>query len=157
MPDLVTKLANAQLFEGLGDAELGELLQIARIEIFEREATIFCDGDPGGELFVLLAGRVRISLRLSGAKLETLGYLRSGESFGEMAVFTTEPETERSATATADEQCSVLVIERTELRKLLEKNRNLGFVVLSNLVAKLSRALRTSNDRVMLLAESARL
>lgn len=156
MPDPVTKLASAQLFEGLSDVELGELLHIARIEIFERGATIFRDGDPGAELFVLLAGRVQISLRLSGGKIETLGYLGSGESFGEMAVFTTQSQTERSATATADEHCSVLVIERTELRKLLEENRNLGFVVLWNLVAKLSGALRTSNNKVMLLAESAR-
>lgn len=156
MPDPAKQLANAQLFEGLSDVELAELLQIARIEIFERGATIFRDGELGEELFVLLAGRVRISLPLSGAKEEKLGHLGSGESFGEMAVFAQQPESKRCANATADEHCSVLVIERADLRTLLEANRNLGYIVLRNLVAKLSDALRSSNDKVTLLAESAR-
>ncbi len=156
MSDSIQQLAGTELFEGLSYGQLQELLYIARIEIFERDAIVFRDGDPGGELFVVLDGRVRISLRLSGAKDETLGLFCSGESFGEMTALGDAPEAKRSATATAQERSSVVVIEGAALRKLVEDKRDLGFVVMRNLVGKLSRALRCSNDKVSLLAESAR-
>ncbi|MCP4038705.1 MAG: cyclic nucleotide-binding domain-containing protein [bacterium] len=156
MREQTEKLASAQLFSGLEVDQLAELLLISRVAEFKRDAVIVRDGEPGSEMFVVMGGRVRISLRLSGAEEEALGFLGPGGTFGEMAVFTDQDPGARSATAVAHEDCSLLVIDGTELRALLDENRDLGFVVLSNLVSKLSAALRTSNDKVTLLSESAR-
>jgi CRP/FNR family transcriptional regulator, cyclic AMP receptor protein len=70
--------------------------------------TIFREGDPGLEFYVIRAGRVRI---LSGNRLlETLG---ENEIFGEMALIDTSP---RSATVVAE--TDVVVAPVTEKQYL---------------------------------------
>ncbi|MCP4039681.1 MAG: cyclic nucleotide-binding domain-containing protein [bacterium] len=156
MPDDTHKLSAVALFRGLGEAELHELLAIARTQSFSRGSVVVHDGDRGAELFVVLSGRVRISLRLSGAQEETLGTFGPGDSFGEMAVLGDPAGATRSASVSAVDDCTMLAIDGASLRKLVEEDRDLGFVLLRNLVGKLSHALRSSNDKVSLLAESAR-
>ena len=64
MPDERARLAEAELFRGLSEDQLQTLLGISHIEMIEKERRIFEDGDPGEELFVVLKGRIRISLSL---------------------------------------------------------------------------------------------
>jgi CRP-like cAMP-binding protein len=64
--------------------------------------TIFCEGDPGVEFFVIKSGRVNV---LSGNRLlETLG---ENEIFGELALIDASP---RSATVTAETDVTVAPI-----------------------------------------------
>src|SRR2546422_11590004 len=70
--------------------------------------TIFHQGDPGHEMFVIAEGRVRLTLGNGGLEKE-LTVLGPGEFFGELSLLSDAP---RSATATAVEDSTLLVIGR---------------------------------------------
>ncbi|MEN8176113.1 MAG: cyclic nucleotide-binding domain-containing protein [Pseudomonadota bacterium] len=92
--------------------------------------TIFSEGDPGHEMFVIVEGELEIS-----AKGETFARLGPGETVGEMALIDSSP---RSATVTAvidskivplDEKSFVFMVQETPffalhmLRTLAERLR----------------------------------
>ena len=66
---------------------------------YPRGSVVFREGDPGGPMYVVQSGQVRISRRAGGAEtvLTTLG---PGAFFGEMSILSGRP---RSATATCVE------------------------------------------------------
>lgn len=98
------------------------------------------EGDRGHEMFVVRSGRVRISKEISGAS-RPLAVLGPGEFFGEMAILNGKP---RTATATAIEDVSCLVIEAESLEAMLAKNSEIAL----RLIKKLSRRLASADQLV---------
>lgn len=62
------------------------------IQRFDAGETVFCEGDKGNEMFIVLKGAVGIS-KASKEGLIHLATFRSGEIFGEMALFEQEGRT----------------------------------------------------------------
>lgn len=79
-------------------------------------ATVFQEGQAGREAFLIKRGRIALSRLLHGTRtpLDTLG---PGAVFGEMAVIGDMP---RTATAVAEEEAELVVIDRRVLRRALE-------------------------------------
>jgi CRP/FNR family cyclic AMP-dependent transcriptional regulator len=73
--------------------------------------TVFRQGEPGGSLYVIRAGKVRVLKEFNGRRrmVTTLG---PGDFFGELAVVTGQP---RSVT--------VEVVEDAELLRVRERSR----------------------------------
>src|SRR5512140_2141352 len=69
---------------------------------------IFRQGDPGHEMFVIAAGRVRLTIGAAGHEKE-VAVLGPGAFFGELSLLSDEP---RSATAEAMEDSTLLAIGR---------------------------------------------
>lgn len=133
-------LAPMPLFAHCNERELRTVAQATRPRTFHEGAVIFEQGQPGTELFLLIAGRVDI---LSGERrLVTLG---PGSTFGEMAML---DEPSRSATAKAASDAELMVIPRDAFFAMLKGNPMLAVKVLWNMLLRLSANLRKTSARV---------
>ena len=138
-------LRNVPLFENLSNSQLRKVAAIAT----ERKAAvgeyIFKDAEPGDEMYVLRDGRIRISKSVDGVGEEALAILEVGAHFGEMAIIDGSP---RSADAMAQQPCTLTVISKESLDKLMFLDRELGFQILWNFVRTLSSRLRETNEKI---------
>jgi CRP/FNR family transcriptional regulator len=105
--------------------------------------TIFTAGDPGGSVFLVLEGRVKITKEIDGAS-RTLGVLDAGEFFGEMSFLEELP---RSATAIALTDCSLLELNTEAFEESLAEEPELAV----SLLRSFSRRLRQANRRIATL------
>lgn len=138
-------LKKISFFDTLSDDELKEVLALTKQEDFKEGDTIFNEGDTGDKLFIIIAGAVRISKQIPGMGEEALCVLRTGDYFGEMALI---ENITRTADAKAHEGSSVITIAKEDLQSLMEKNREMGYKILSKFVETLSRRLRETNDKL---------
>ncbi|MCS7206263.1 MAG: cyclic nucleotide-binding domain-containing protein [Leptospiraceae bacterium] len=82
---------------------------------FKKDQIIFCENEPGDELYIIKKGSVKISKLISG-KETILALLKEGDIFGEMALLDNRP---RSATAIAAEDCEMAAINRQNFDRLV--------------------------------------
>jgi CRP/FNR family cyclic AMP-dependent transcriptional regulator len=131
-------LRASPIFAVLQESELQALLGHAVTRTFARGAAILRRGDRGRGMLVVLRGRVRVSTMLEDGREMTLSVVGPGDSLGEMSLLDGE---ERSADATALEDCAALVIDRAEFLRLLRASPDLCL----RLIETLSRRLRATN------------
>lgn len=96
---------------------------------------IFREGDKGEMMYVIQAGRVRITKR-NGAEDVTIATLESGEIFGEMSLFDKLP---RSATASAFGDARILSIDRKKLFSTISRDPTLVFKILDTMSQRIRR------------------
>jgi len=110
--------------------------QGTRLRTFKAGETIFKEGDPGDEMFVIHSGRVEI--RRGNRTLETLG---EKSIFGEMALIDDGP---RSASAVAATDVSLVPVGEKQFLFLVSETPYFALNVMRTLV----RRLRTMNEAV---------
>lgn len=100
---------------------------------------IFNEGDLGSQAFILQSGRVRITKDVGSGRRGTLGFVEAGGIFGEMALI---DQSERMASAIAEQPCVCIVITEQALKSKLAKTDP----VLRMLMLMLIRLLRRVAD-----------
>ena len=138
-------LRRCPLFQTLSSAQLAKIAAIAVDRALPGGASVFKEGDPGEEMFVVVSGRVRISKMVKGVGEEALTILEAGAYFGEMAMIDDAP---RSADAIAHTPCALGVIRRDDLDQLMFVDKELAYVLLWTFVRTLSTRLREMNDKI---------
>lgn len=76
------------------------------------------EGDPPGSMYVVEQGRVRV-YKDDGGTESHLGFLRTGDFFGELSLFRNEP---RAASAQAVSDCTLLCFPPALFRRLLDEH-----------------------------------
>ncbi len=140
-------LKRSGVFQGLDDRELALIEALCdRKEIAEGTLILEEDG-KGGQVFLLLSGRVDIEIRapFDGKRAQKIATLRSGELFGEVSLV---DGFLRSANARAAESCTVLCLDDKKLRALMESDPALGFKVMKNLARVLATRIRDTNMKL---------
>jgi CRP-like cAMP-binding protein/serine/threonine protein phosphatase PrpC len=132
-------LAPVPLFAHCTEAELREIAKMTRPRRFRAEARIFAQGEPGRELFLVMAGRVRIE-----RDDVPITVLEVGSNFGEMSLL---DEPVRSASAVAEGETELLAIDRDAFFSLLRASPTLAVKVLWNMLLRLSAFLRHTSVR----------
>ena len=138
-------LARVDLFSGLRKKELKDLATYCLEGKYSPGSVLISQGEKGLGLFILIKGTVRITRKNSpdGAE-EVLGTAGAGDVIGEMALLDDLP---RSATVTAVDDVTVLVLPfwefRIIMRRILSSDPDVGL----DLLAVLSRRLRTAEQR----------
>jgi CRP-like cAMP-binding protein len=84
---------------------------------------IFRQGDPGHEMFVVSAGRVRLTIGSGGHEKE-VAVIGPGQFFGELSLLSDEP---RSATAEATEDSTLLAIGRDVFAMMVQDDLDIVF------------------------------
>lgn len=141
----ISLIKQAEIFEGLDEAELEAIAEICTEQKFPSAKKIFKEGEPGNRLFIIAEGEVRISRDVPGSGEEALTVLKRGACFGEMAVF---DRSERSTDAIANKDTTLLTITRADFEMLLDFNRELGYKILWSIVRLLCKRLRIANDNL---------
>lgn len=149
----IQALGQIRLFDGIRREGLALLAGIGREETHRVGEYIFREGDPGGSLYLILEGAVRISREVGGMGEEALTVLRAGEAFGEMALIDATP---RSADAKAHERARLLIVTREALEEVLFLRKDLAYEVLWNFVRILTGRLRDTNEKMAFLSASGR-
>ena len=87
-------------------------------KVFTDKQVIFCENEPGKELFIIKKGRVKIVKQGADSEI-ILSVLGNGEIFGELAIVSNKP---RNATAISIGQTTLLPINVSTVTKLMEKS-----------------------------------
>ena len=97
---------------------------------------LFEEGDPGGRMYVIRTGRVKIFKRIGGAEV-TLAILGNGDFFGEMSVLDGMP---RSAGSMVIENASLLEVDGSTFESLVRNNGEVAVRLLRKLAGRLREA-----------------
>ncbi|CCD84449.1 putative transcriptional regulator with a cAMP binding domain, Crp family [Bradyrhizobium sp. ORS 285] len=129
------------IFRELEPDALDQLCRYAKPTTLKRGATIFSKGDPGSSLYAVISGTVKISVSSPDGRNAILNLISAGEIFGEVAVLDGR---ERTADATANTNCEILVIDRREFLPFVKSQP----VLAMKFIELLCDRLRWTSDQV---------
>jgi CRP-like cAMP-binding protein len=133
--DWVPVLAEVPLFGSLSRRHLKRVAALARTRRFASGTAILRKGDAGSAFFVLIDGGARVAAPKGKTRR-----LKSGDFFGEMALFDDSP---RSADVIADGEVLAMTISRSSFGKLLRSEPAIAHELLRTLAARLRAAEKT--------------
>ena len=148
----ISLLRDIELFKGLSDRALGEILPLTSTRTCKGGEYIFQEGEMGDGMYLILTGEVRISKNIPGVGEEALAFLKEGSFFGEMALV--GDASPRSASAIAQGITEVAKLGRSDFLELIDRDTEIGVEILKSFVNTLSMRLRDSNDKVAFFAMS---
>ena len=131
-------LQNVPVFQLLDQDELKDLLSETEERSYVAGQTIFKEGQAGGEMHVILEGRVETFLVDDEGNRVVLAEVEKGEMFGELSLFDNEP---RSASAVALEPTRTCIVDRKDLEHLFARKPPAAL----DIMAVLSRRLRRTD------------
>ncbi|HVN38949.1 MAG TPA: cyclic nucleotide-binding domain-containing protein [Myxococcota bacterium] len=129
-------LKKVPLFESLTLDQLDAVARLGEERDFQPGEVIVCEGESGGELYVLLEGAVEVSQK-RGELQVPLRTIEAVAYFGEMAVLDDQP---RSATIVAREPSRLLALAGTSLKELILQMPDISFEILRVLSARVRAA-----------------
>ncbi|MEZ5419211.1 MAG: mechanosensitive ion channel family protein [Vicinamibacterales bacterium] len=112
LAQLASKLGALDLFHGLDDGECARLAGLCEEHVYGAGERIVRQGETGDSMFVVLQGRVRITLEPSG---QEVAVTPAGGFFGEMSMLTGDP---RTASVSAVEDSVLVEIRAADFREL---------------------------------------
>jgi CRP-like cAMP-binding protein len=143
--ELTELFRSIYLFQGLSDDELALVSGITAERECSENEVIFGEGEVGDAFYMVLDGKVRISKHVAGAGEEALAILEQGSYFGEMALIDEFP---RSASAIAQTDCRVLLMDKADFVQLLSCHKDLAYKLLWVFCKTLSQRLRETNEKI---------
>lgn len=138
--DIQPIMKRVELFRGLSDEQLQQLIDIAQEERFQRGTSIVTQGSIGDKMYIVGDGQVEVQVRDSDGTTYAAIYLGEGQVFGEMALI---DQGKRSATVLAVDNDTVLyALPSGAFNALCQRDTNIGFVMMRNIARDLSFKLR---------------
>lgn len=133
------KLREVALFQGLGEADLVEIIRISESIRVDGGEYVFEEGERGDHFFIIVHGAIELR-KAGGDDQRRLAVLRAGQAFGEMALLNQTP---RSASAYALEDTYMLSVSRAAFSEILG-----GDSLAVRLLKNLSKALWATSVRL---------
>lgn len=131
-------LAHVDLFSGLDKKELRHIANSCQERKFAAGTVLMQQGDTGAGLFVITSGKVKITQATNPDRAEEdLGSAGPGAVLGEMALLDDLP---RSATITAVEDTTALLLPVWDFRTSLRSNPEIAVKLLTALSHRLRKA-----------------
>lgn len=128
---------------------------LASVELGEGE-TLFREGEPGNELYILAEGRVAISISLPGGAEQQIAQFAPGDFFGEMSIFDNAP---RSATCRALIPSVVFSLSKDAFSVIIARHPRIALKLMYRMLNVTTQRLRGTSQFVsemVLWGESAR-
>jgi CRP/FNR family transcriptional regulator, cyclic AMP receptor protein len=139
--ELTTFLHDVPLMAGLDEGELAALAAAFVPQRFAAGATIFFEGEAGRDLYLIVAGQVRVYVLGEDGQEQSVGLLGPREVFGELAVIDERP---RSASVVAVTPTLALTLSRERVHELVERAPRFTL----NLLRLLSERVRGTTDQL---------
>jgi len=138
-------LREIPLFSRLDDKALGNLEKAAIKRAYPKNTILISKGDKSDQLFVVLKGKLKVSITDASGKEIIMSLLGAGDYFGEMAMIDGES---RSATIVTTQASEVMTISRDDFHRTLMSSPELMF----ELLKVLARKVRIATDKLESLA-----
>jgi ATP/ADP translocase len=139
----VMSLKKTPLFGTVSAEKLMELAEATQRFSYKAGTLISREGELSDHLYIVAGGSLKIVKAKNGVKT-ILSIVGKGETYGEIGLFNQAP---RSASAIANEDCELWVIQRSALKKILLDMPEIAY----NLLEVFSEKLRRSGEEVALL------
>lgn len=154
----ISLLGETELFRGLGDEKIKKILTICTEVHFRHNQVIMKEGAVGSAIYIIIEGTVEVAKSLiieepggdDNRANKVFTKLRAEEHpvFGEIALL---EESDRTATIKAITDCVFYEIKKDDFLRLAEADKELGYVIMSNLARIVSSRLRKANEDVVKL------
>jgi CRP/FNR family transcriptional regulator, cyclic AMP receptor protein len=140
-------LSRTRLFSDLKNDALAEIADKAITRRYARGDIIFYQGDPGGSLFIVGEGSVKVFIISPNGDELVLANLHPPDSFGELALVDDGP---RSACARAIEATTLIALTQPVFFEIVRAYPNVAHTVMQSLGILLRRVLVQASDLVFL-------
>ncbi len=147
----VEDLKKQVLLQGLTVEEHTKLTSILEVKHYDKDKTIFKEGDASEGIYLIKKGRVRISQSIPGERIRTLVIFRAGNYFGDISVL---EKRAHSATATTLTEADLFLFRLEKLECRADENLLLSCHILKKLALIASKNLRQMNKKYLRLGES---
>ncbi|MEK6256051.1 MAG: cyclic nucleotide-binding domain-containing protein [Chloroflexota bacterium] len=137
--ELLARNSLQQAFPGIPDREADQLLSSGEVVQYMPGKVLCKEGEVEDVFYILLAGKVKVSKRISDQEERFLKHLVPGDFFGEMAIL---HHAQRAASVTTTENSTVLEINKESFENALEKSSSLAIAM----VREVSRRLRENDE-----------
>jgi CRP-like cAMP-binding protein len=135
----VVQLSKVPLFANCSKRELSRLLSLARTETVEAGHTLFVEGAPSSNLYVIVSGTAAV--KRNGRRIGRAG---PGDVVGELGVILGGP---RTATVLAETPIEWLVLDQASLRAAIDEVPGLGWHLLQSVAARLDQASKRTSSQ----------
>ncbi|HVR69249.1 MAG TPA: Crp/Fnr family transcriptional regulator [Vicinamibacteria bacterium] len=135
--DELELLRSVPIFSELTEADFASLAKVANRRRYPKDSVVFFENEQGDFFFMILEGRIKVTILGDDGREVILTLLAAGDFFGEMALLDNEP---RSATAIAVEDSELLSLHRHDFQNVLTDNRSITVGLIKVLTARLRRA-----------------
>lgn len=134
-------LRQVPFFAQLSQEELSEIASRMVARRFSAGQIIFHYGDPGGLLYIIRTGKIKITYATLDGQEALLAILGKDDFLGELALLDEAP---RSATAEALEATDTLTLHREDFIRFLRHNPDLSLHILRTL----TKRIRNLNNQI---------
>ena len=135
----VAQLSKVPLFANCSKRELSRLLTLARTETVDAGHTLFVEGAPSSNLYVIVSGTAAV--KRNGRRIGRAG---PGDVVGELGVILGGP---RTATVLAETPIEWLVLDQASLRTAIDEVPGLGWHLLQSVAARLDQASKRTSSQ----------
>ncbi|MBI3925946.1 MAG: cyclic nucleotide-binding domain-containing protein [Armatimonadetes bacterium] len=150
------QIGRVRLFEGIAPERLAVLAGACREVCVGKGDGVIQEDEPGGSMFVLIEGRVRITKSLTlkvgsgfADREKAFNFLDAPCTFGEVSLIDGSP---RSASVTAEAPCRLLELPGSAFYDFCDDDPATGYVLMRRICENLSGLLARSNADVIKLA-----
>ena len=130
-------LRTVPIFSELGEEDIRSLARVATRRRYPKDAVIFFENEEGDSFFMIIEGRIKVTILGDDGREIILSVLGPGDFFGEMALLDNEP---RSATVIAIEESELLSLQRSDFQGVIADNRSITGALIKVLTGRLRRA-----------------
>jgi CRP-like cAMP-binding protein len=140
-------LKKIPLFSKFSEKELKSIGSLLKEREYKKGEIIVKQGDEGVGLFIIKNGKVKVSKTIASGKVIDIAVHSDGEYFGELSMLDNKP---RTATVTALEDTTTLIMTYWEFKALLESKPEIALYILPVLVERF----RETNEQLLELKNS---
>jgi len=138
-------IARVPIFQLLDTDERAALATVMREAGFARGMVLFHHGDPGDETYIVTGGSIELSVCDKMGQVLVLTTASPGDIFGELSLLDEGP---RTATATAREDSTVLVLERDDLKSFVRRRPDAAL----DIMAVMAKRMRATDQQLQQMA-----
>lgn len=133
-------LKMVELFRGLNEDQLHQIMKISQEENYKNGEVIFDQGATGDKMYIVGAGQVEIKIKSHTGYTFSAVYLGEGQVFGEMALV--DESTRSAAVISAQDNTVVYSIPASDFTELCKTDTAIGYLMMRNIAQDLSFKMR---------------
>jgi signal transduction histidine kinase/CRP-like cAMP-binding protein len=150
----VKVLASLALFRGVPKTSVEQLARFMRLRRYARGDVVFHQGDPAREFFVLVTGRVVVTVKGGDPDGPPIAVLAGPTWFGDLAIVSNQT---RISTVTTATDCEFWVLARTHFEAFFNRHPRMARNLAAALIRRLQEKDRDFTSQATLALERARL